>query len=401
MLCRLTGCSARRATWIFLLLLVLVSLPVSAAHTTIWNNGNSDNRVDVVFLGDGYTASQLGTLYTQHIDSMLDHMFFEGEDPFPRYRNFFNVHRVDLVSNQSGADIPPLGVFRDTALDSRYYFDGETDRLLYVNDAKALTVMFNEFRNGPFAPEMRIVTVNSTRYGGGGGAFAVYAGGNHSAPEVALHELGHSFSGLADEYGGRPGAYPGIEPIEPNITTDPTGQKWEQWLGYNQPGVGVIGAYEGGGYYDQGVYRPSLDSKMRSLGSPFDAVSREQIILDIYEYVDPLDAWLPNAAVVDGDDPLWVDVVDPDVIEVSWYVDGKLIKAAHGEAFSLRDHGFGNGQYQVTALAQDDTDWVRIRRDELQQSICWNVQIVPEPQTAILFALASVGVWWTRRQNRG
>ena len=60
-----------------------------------------------------------------------------------------------------------------------------------------------------------------------------------------LH-LEHPFAGLADEYGGDPTRYTGPEPFQANITTDPTGAKWAAWLGYDQPGIGVIGAYEGG-----------------------------------------------------------------------------------------------------------------------------------------------------------
>ena len=98
---------------------------------------------------------------------------------------------------------------------------------------------------------MKLVTVNDTKYGGSGGSFAVYAGGNSSAPELAMHELGHSFSNLADEYEGNTGAYFGPEPAEVNVTKDAGGAKWSHWLGYEQPGIGTIGAYEGGRYYSR------------------------------------------------------------------------------------------------------------------------------------------------------
>ena len=71
--------------------------------------------------------------------------------------------------------------------------------------------------------------------------------------------------------------------------------------------------------YSQGVYRPSLDSKMNTLSVPFNAVVREKSILDIYALVDPLDGWLNNATTVEGGE-LWVDVVDPAVISVDWFV---------------------------------------------------------------------------------
>ncbi len=348
-----------------------------ASYVTMVDHGPTTNRVDAVFLGDGYTVAQLGGAYLTHIDAMLDQMFRDGEQPFPRYESFFNVHRIDLASNESGADVPPEGVFRDTALDATYFYDGVTDRLLYINQPKADDALRANIGRA-FRAEMKLVTVNSTRYGGGGGAYAVYSGGNDSAPEVALHELGHSFAGLADEYdygGGE--VYTGGEPSEPNATKSSTGAKWAHWLGYTERGVGPIGAYEGARYYQQDIFRPSDNSKMRSLNRPFDAVSREEIILDIYDFVDPLDDWLENAETLDNPASLWVDAVDPDVIDVRWLVDGVDVPGAAGESFDPRQFGFDAGDYVITAFAEDLTPWVRIERESLQQAVSWTVHLDP------------------------
>ncbi len=101
--------------------LLVCSSAAGQGYVTIWNNGPTTNRINMVFLGDGYQAHEIGTTYVNHIDSMLNHMFYDGEDPFPRYRNFYNVYRVDVVSNESGADKPPEDIWRDTALDASYY----------------------------------------------------------------------------------------------------------------------------------------------------------------------------------------------------------------------------------------------------------------------------------------
>ncbi len=352
---------------------------VHAAYVTMVNNGPSSNRVNIMFLGDGYMASEIGTTYVNNINAMLDHMFNSGEDPFPRYRNFFNVYRVDVVSPESGADIPPQGIFRNTALDASYYFDGSTERLLSINGSTASDVLDAALAGSNLQVHMRLVTVNDSLYGGAGGSFSVYAGGNSAATEIALHELGHSFAGLADEYGGNPGPYTGPEPPEPDVTKSSSGQKWSQWLGYNQPGIGVIGAYEGGRYYDTGIYRPSLNSKMRTLGAPFDAVGRERFILGIYDRVNPLDSWLPNAGVLNDPANLWVDVIDPNVIGVEWRVNGLLVAGAASESFDPRDYGFAPGTYTITARAFDSTDWVRINLGALQQTINWNVKLLAIP----------------------
>lgn len=350
--------------------------------TTIFETGPSSNRVDIVFLGDGYTAPQIETNYVNHINSMLNHMFNSGEDPFPRYANFFNSHRINVISNESGADKPGADppVYVDTALDARYWCSN-IERLICISNSKANAAISAALAEATFDVDMRLVTVNDTKYGGSGGVYAVYAGGSSSAPEIALHELGHSFSNLADEYANPgSGTYTGSEPREVNVTTDPSGAKWSPWLGYSQPVIGTISAYEGGRYFEGGIYRPSLNSKMRSLGRPFDAVSREKLILDIYAIVDPLDDFRENTQpVVEGNPELWVQPVDPGVIKTEWYVDGTLVPGASGETFRPLDFGFAAGDYLVTARSYDPVDWVRTNRDRLEQSVAWDVTVLPTP----------------------
>ena len=305
---------------------------------------------------------------------------FSGDllsQPFGRYKNFFNVHQVNVVSAESGADDPSTNTFRDTALDASYLWDGVTQRLLYVNEFKTHAAIAGALSGTEIDPEMLFVTVNDTQYGGGGGRYAVYAGGNPVSLEIALHEVGHAFARLADEYdyGGFTPRYDGPEPSEPNVTTDPSGAKWAHWIGYDQPGIGTIGAYEGGYYHEFGIYRPSLNSKMRSLDQPFDAISREQFILRIYDYVDPIDAHTDNSAWLTDADSVFVDVIDPAVIKVRWSVDGKTIQDGGVYEFDLSDQGYGLGTFAVTALAYDDTDWVRTDLDTLQETVTWTVDV--------------------------
>ncbi|MBP0462387.1 M10 family metallopeptidase C-terminal domain-containing protein [Roseomonas sp. PWR1] len=344
-----------------------------AGFTTVQDSGPSANRIDMVFVGDGYTSGEIATTYAAHVQALLTYIF-DGTlltEPFGRYRNFFNIHRVEVVSAESGADDPGAGVYRNTALGASYRWDGVTDRLLYISDAAANAAVAATFAGTGITAEMRFATVNSATYGGGGGNWAVYAGGNSFAREVALHEVGHSFAQLADEYWFS-GTYTGGEPFARNVTTDPTGAKWAEWIGYNQPGLGVIGAYEGGYYNATGIWRPSLDSKMRSLDRPFDVVAREEFIRGFYALVDPIDSHTPNAGTQTNRTSLTVDVIDPAVIRVDWTVNGTTFAGA-GETFDLRDRRFGFGTFTVTALAQDPTDWVRGDRSALQESVTWTV----------------------------
>ena len=340
--------------------------------TTIVDHGPSSNRWDLSILGDGYTKTQQ-TRFHDHADKWVDYFF--STEPFRRYQNFFNVHRIDLVSAQSGADIPPEGIFRDTALNSSYYWDGVTDRLLSSDESRVQAVLTETYAGISRIRDSAVISVNHTRYGGAGGQNAVFAGGNDFGPEVALHEMGHSMFDLADEYGGDPGVYPGGEPSEPNVTADPSGNKWAHWIGYQEPGMGTIGAYEGARYYEQGIYRPSQSSKMRDLGRPFDAVSREAMILRLYGRVDPLDDWTPNDEALFNPKEISVDLIDPAVLEVEWQLDGQVIATADEQSFKLADHQLAYGEHTLTARAFDPTDWVRIRKNLLEETVSWTLNV--------------------------
>nr|WP_275944444.1 M64 family metallopeptidase [Microvirga flocculans] len=330
--------------------------------------GLSSNRIDMVFMGDGYTSSEIGTTYAAQVQGLLSYMFNGSllSEPFGRYRNFFNIHSIDVVSNESGADDPSRGILRDTALDASY-----SGRALNINLDKVDAIEQDVLRSAGFASEMRFILVNSEAYGGAGYDSGIYSAGNEQAYEIALHEIAHAFTGLGDEYDyGAVGAYAGNEPFYANVTKDPAGTKWAKWLGYNQPSIGTIGAYEGAYYHATGVYRPSLDSKMKTLGRPFDVVSREQFVLKFYEFVDPLDGYTNNWVTHHNPTTFFVDTVDPAVIKVDWTLDGKTF-ANLGETFHVAKDNYGFGTHTLQARAYDPTDWVRGDRSSLEQTVSW------------------------------
>lgn len=253
------------------------ALPV----VTIQNNGPSASRFDLVFVGDGYTSSQL-TTYSQHVQSKVAELF--NIEPFRSHRTQFNVWQVNVTSTQSGVDNDPTqGILRTTALDM-YFWCGGTERLLCVNTTKARQAA----ASAPDA-DMVIAIANSTKYGGAGGAVATASGGHASSGQVAIHELGHSIGGLADEYDYASGnCYPGAEPTEPNVSKLTAAQmrtantKWARYLGQATPDGGVIDTFVGARYYLTCIYRPSSNSIMRTLGRQFNSVSRDVLITQFY-----------------------------------------------------------------------------------------------------------------------
>ena len=357
-----------------------------AGVTSLQESGPAANRLDIAIIGDGYTSQQESE-FVAHADSLFGHLL--DEQPFDLYRNFLNVRSVSVVSAEEGADEPGNQIFRDTALGALY--DCGEPRILCVDNAATKAALDAALDEALGTLDMSFVSVNSSRYGGSGGSYAVYSADHADADEIAVHEMAHVLSRLGDEYGG-PGSYDGLEPYQVNLTKSSTGQRWQQWLGFDQPDIGVIGAYEGGHGFDGGIYRPSLNSKMRSLGRPFDVVSREQLILSIYSFVDPIDNWHDNSeTVVDADPTLWVDVVDPAVQSIEWYVDQQLVIGATDESFRLQDHGFGDGAYDVRARVSDSTGWVRVADDSIEQSIEWQVLVTSTPALQLIVPVDAIG----------
>lgn len=242
-----------------------VQATAAAEVTALQNTGPSASRFDMVIVGDGYTASQMGLL-RQHAQAKWNEI--AATAPWNKYRQFINVWLVNVVSNQSGVDNDPSpGIYRDTALDM-HFFCGGFERLLCLNESKTQAYAAQ-------APGIdAIVAVgNTTKYGGAGyPSLATVSGGNALSGRIAIHELGHSVGGLADEYYTPGTTYVGREPREPNATTDPRGAKWAPYLGRNTPDGGVIGAYQGGHQYERGIYRPSQDSLMRNIDKPFNLI---------------------------------------------------------------------------------------------------------------------------------
>jgi hypothetical protein len=402
------ACAALLAT----LFVSTVSQAQIDAFNTIVNNGSSGNRVDMIFIGDGYQASEVNSTYVTHIQSTLDHFFSTA--PLARYNRFFNVHRVNVVSNQSGADRPLDNYYVDTALDASYSWQGNVERCLYFNTTKANNAVAAALAGTGIDTNdgMLLGTVNDSKYGGCGGQWGVYAGANSAAQEIALHEIGHSFANLADEYFYTSDDYNGPEPNAWNVTANPGSGKWDRWVGYNDPDsdIGPIGYYEGGMYNATGIWRPSDNSKMRALNRPFDAVGREKFINDIYQEVRPLDDWLVlSESVLENPSTLWVDTVDADVINVEWFVDG-LSRGILGEEVFLSALGLSRGDHIITARAYDSIldhaftggslDWWRLSPDLLQQSVSWNIFVaVPEPSTALFSGLFGVVCLIGRRRR--
>jgi hypothetical protein len=242
--------------------------------TTILSNGAPASHMDYVFVGDGYTAAEMAK-WRADAQSVING--YLADPLFNANRASMNVYRVDVASNQSGADEPDRGIYVDTAMDGAFYCSN-IDRLLCVNTSKVLNIVGAVLQ--PDQRDVIIVVSNSTRYGGSGGQIATLSMSSQSI-EVALHEIGHTAFGLADEYDYGTCSL-GAEPTEPDVTRNATRSvKWGDLIAASTtvptaPGAyanGTVGIFQGAQYCPSGKYRPTENSRMRTLGYPWHAVN--------------------------------------------------------------------------------------------------------------------------------
>lgn len=251
------------------------SLAAAPKLTTILNNGSTASKMDFVFIGDGYTAAEMGK-WQSDAQKIID--AFKADPLLAANLSKINIHRIDIASNQSGADEIDKGIYRDTAMDSQFGCYN-TARLLCVDANKAFAIASQVLPADGY--EQVVVIANSTRYGGSGGAVAAVSM-DPSSKEVALHEIGHSAFGLADEYDYGT-CNTSTEPVAGNVSRVGTrsNSKWGDLMSANTPvptqlgtvSNGTVGAFLGGNYCTSGMYRPTENSRMRTLGYPWHAVN--------------------------------------------------------------------------------------------------------------------------------
>jgi hypothetical protein len=273
----------------------------------------------------------------------------------------------------------------DTALDAAYNCSG-IQRLICVNSTKVNQVIARTLPASYF--DVILVIVNDQEYGGSGGIPAV-ASVNPSAVEIIIHEVGHSFGLLADEYvGGGPSCFPNIEPSEPNATMANVRAsiKWNYWINASTPipttttTAGVPGLYVGSKYCDTGLYRPTYQSKMNVLGFPFEQINTEQHVKRIYNLVSPIDTSSPAGSTValNTAQSQIFSITTPQpfthTLNINWLVDGQ--QSGTGTSFTLTGGTLSPGTHTVRAVIADPTPLVRSDPQQLlSENRDWNVNV--------------------------
>jgi IgA Peptidase M64 len=271
--------------------------------STVVDHGDPALRWNLVILGDGYRDAEMAK-YASDVDTFVGTL--TRTPPFDALFPGMNVFRIDVASTESGAADPTAcggsGAHPRTFFDASFCTNG-IRRLLVVDTSTVHSVVNDQMPQA----HMIMVMVNSDVYGGSGGGVATFSLAP-DADEIALHEMGHTAFGFADEYESYAGCgvdppgthdrYTGPEPGQPNITANANGAtiKWRKLVA---PGTAMpttsnancgecdpqpnpfpsatVGAYDGAGYFHCGLFRPQFMCRMRVLGNDYCAVCQSVI----------------------------------------------------------------------------------------------------------------------------
>ena len=305
----------------------------------LWKSGPSERRIDVSVMGDGFTIDGPDQkLEKEWAELCLEVLW--NEVVFDEYKRYFNYYFVRLASLEEGVD-PNLSPEERAKIEERNKKRRKKKKIDFSTalDCKAApggqvyadrTLVYKWLgiagRDEPGCGDDGLV-IAFARFGqlgmGGGGVANV----GRPDKSITVHEFGHAFCGLLDEYTGNPGP-PGrsIRAANASTTDDPEEVPWAHFLEQKVKGVGI---YEGGATYSSGVWRPANGCAMNSAGNnQFCPVCREAAVLAIYRHVSPIDTYGPGVDkelfVVEGarEEELFVQPMTPEHdLRVTWYVE--------------------------------------------------------------------------------
>jgi hypothetical protein len=399
----------------------LISLDPDARAESQSMTGPAANRVDLLVLGDGYSADQTAKFSA---DSANFASQFFSISPYSVYQNYFNVQTLFTASSQPGADHPPYdpaclnndptccadpamlsdplqGQMANTAFDGRFCTAG-IHRLLSVDPGKVLAA-------AAVVPDWDtiMVIVNDTTYGGSGGYISVTSMNSWST-QIAQHEFGHSFVKLADEYEYGSSTPPKCSDITgpacaSNVTdvSDPAFIKWNPWILPTTPIPtpeintydGLVGLFEGEVYFPTGIYRPGLNCLMRALGTPFCQVPSQSFVLTLYNggwgvpasgirLIEPgsTSPSTPLSLTHPAAQLFHAAILEPaggPPVQISWLDNGIPIPGASGSSFTYNTDASQLGLHKITLLVKDMTPLVHplMAGTALEQEYTWNVTV--------------------------
>lgn len=326
----------------------------------VQKSGDPETRVDLVFVSEGYTAGEMQRFYSD-VERLTAQMFAASSltSPFHEYEQYFNVRALFAPSEQSGYSTATRSV--DTAFDATATL---SDGRGIIGDGNLVRRFVNQNLT-ILEQDVIVVLVNTADHGGAAsGNVAWVTARNTQSSEVLMHEIGHTFAGLNDEYVSNEIA--AFLPLtsstlvnSSHLSTSRTDVPWSAWLGYRDE-LGVVGVYEGGYYRQTGVWRATTTSKMRDSDQPFSAPQKEAIVLAIYDTVG-------SAGHLEKLTPFVYQVqpIDPQLASISWF---DSVGNTHDFGFD-RLTTYGLGAERLTFTVSDTGGFVRSNLEKTRSTV--------------------------------
>lgn len=359
---------------LFLTLLVFVISGWTFSQTfdtiVLHNSGPTDQRINLVIMGDGYSAADQGKFVTDATE-LKNYLF--TIPPYSNYSEYFNIIGIKVISNESGVRHPASAtdvsepVFPasnpDIYLESSFDFQN-IHRCLYSSNTNLATQVLAA--NVPFF-DIGVILVNTPEYGGCAGTYA-YFSAHANAKEIFIHEIGHSFAGLADEYWFAPTGERPNKTQDNNLATN----KWRNWIGTDA--VDMYPFTE-----DPTWFRPHQSCEMRYLDNDFCAVCREATIERIHELQGPIEAYLPTQFLLQAgtsDFDFEVDLIlpNPNTLDFSWEFNGLKIDSINTN-ITLPLFDLNDGINTLVFSVVDTTHMVRTDNHETihLNTVTWQI----------------------------
>jgi IgA Peptidase M64/Secretion system C-terminal sorting domain len=361
-------------TFILLFTLFFANAQVFEVQT-IQFKGDKSKYINLVIMGDGFTATQQDLFITK-AKAASDYVLKQA--PWVNYRDYVNVYAIKVISRESGikhpknttecpADMPvsnPDNYFGTT-------FDVGGIHRLVVPKKNVSAVLAANF---PMYDQV-VVLGNSTYYGGSGGSEAT-ATIDSASFEVLAHEIGHSFAGLSDEYYAGDGY--ARENINMTKESNPSLVKWKYWIGASQPNIGVFKHCCGGA--SSSWYKPTSGTcEMEALGNQFCAVCKEAFVEKIHSITNPIVDYTPRETNINATTALinfnLIELMKPipNTLNIKWQLDTQVTNS-NSQTFQVDQRNLSNGIHTLTATVVDNSSYVKINTHSVHlNSVVWKI----------------------------
>ena len=334
--------------------------------------------IHLVILGDGYQEQEFA-LYQQDAYDFIANM--SSDSGIAQHMAAWNIHVVKTHSIESGID-DKYGIDEVNSYFNSGYGCADIDRLICADSGLIYNVLLDEYPHF----NQSVLIVNGTKYGGSGGFVSIFS---RTSPEIALHEMGHSFANLADEYIDENLAESAANRYQEgnyaNVSTsiDPNLVPWTHWIEDkdNYPmneGEEGVGIFEGSYYNASGFYRPQSSSRMKANASDFGVVNSEQWIISIYDNAGAVSDLAPisgELTVASGEEAkFYVEpIFDSQIQSIEWYIDDVLQSEFTNQNTALINQAAG--EYNVAVKITDTTAKVRKESTSADFTFVWQLTV--------------------------